>query len=212
MYLVFVSKDDWFKSHPGLKEKFEDTFKAICAGAQAQAKALATQVSNRTGKNIDLQISGQLLEQALIDAFDDLLRLTNYHPTDAPNPIKEMAYIAYWFLRRKPLQVVPEDIISNISLSDTARSRLLFVNEEFCVTLLLNAAFEGRRKVCPYTDIHKTAEKQRKYFQQFLLYYLAYRVDSPKSLEAIMLSCTIHPIWEVAPIIWSDLKPLTSNS
>ena len=31
-------------------------------------------------------------------------------------------------------------------------------------------------------------------------------MDSPKSLEAIMLGCTIHPVWEVNPVIWDNPK------
>lgn len=54
--------------------------------------------------------------------------------------------------------------------------------------------------------IHDEAEKQMRYFKRFLLYYLVYRLKSPKELEAMMLGCTIYPIWEVDPIIWMDIE------
>lgn len=145
-----------------------------------------------------------MLKQTLIDAFDDLLRLKNYHPTTDPNPIKEMSYIVYWLLRHKPITLMTEEIVLNEKLKDIARARYLFINENFGVKLLMNAAFEGRREKSVCKNMQVFANKQLKYFQRFLLYYLVYRLDSPKSIEAILLGCTIHPIWEVNHIIWKD--------
>ena len=163
-------------------------------------------VKEKTNTSIKVEISEQLLKQALIDTFDDLLRLTNYHPTKEPNPIKEMAYIVYWLIRRKPIRLVSEDIIMDARLSDMARTRFLFINEEFGVKLLMNAAFIGKKEKGVCEHIRDEAEKQLKYYKRFLLYYLVYRMDSAKSLEAMLLGCTIHPIWVVDPVIWSDPK------
>lgn len=48
---------------------------------------MKTLAEEKTQQEVEILISEQLLKQSLIDAFDDLLRLTNYHPTDVPNPM-----------------------------------------------------------------------------------------------------------------------------
>lgn len=204
MHIVFKRVDKWFEQNPGLKEKFQYTYKTIYTAAHEYAVQMNKMAEARTSKSVEIVISEQLLKQSLIDAFDDLLRLKNYHPTDEPNPIKEMAYIVYWLLKHKPIHLISEDIVLNEQLSDIARTRFLFINEEFGVKLLLNSAFEGRQPKEQCSHMHEEASKQLKYFKHFLLYYLIYRLDSPKSLEATMLGCTIHPVWKVNPVIWSD--------
>ncbi len=158
----------------------------------------------KSGEIASISISEILLKQALIDAFDDLSRLINYHPTKKPNPIKEMSYIAYWLVRHKPIRLENEDIICNEKLSDIARMRFLFLNEEFCVKLLMNSAFEGKKERHASCSMIDAGERQLRYYKRYLLYYLVYRLDSPKSLEAMILGCTIHPAWEVDPVIWSN--------
>lgn len=147
-----------------------------------------------------------LLKQALIDAFDDLMRLKEYHLTTNPNRLKEMSYIVFWLLRRKPITLDPETIVSNSKLSDLLRVRLLFINESFCINLLLGATFPGPvpRENC--TLCVEEGNRQLNYFKKFLLYYLVYRADSPKSIEAILMGTTIFPIWDVDPIIWSPQR------
>lgn len=203
MYLVFKSLDEWFASNQ-LQYKFQDTYGTIYSAAKDFASHMNNMVQEKIAMTAKISISEILLKQALIDAFDDLSRLTNYHPTKNPNPIKEMSYITYWLVRHKSIRLDNEDIISNEKLLDIARMRLLFLNEEFGVKLLMNSAFEGKEEnsiSCPMIDEGK---RQLKYFKRYLLYYLVYRLDSPKSLEAMILGCTIHPAWKVDPIIWSD--------
>ncbi len=203
MYLVFKDIDEWFASNQ-LKSKFQDTYNTIYSAAHEFALHMNDMMQKKVAGTANISISEILLKQALIDAFDDLSRLTNYHPTKNPNPIKEMSYIAYWLVHHKPIRLVNEDIISSDNLSDIARMRLLFINEEFCVKLLMNSAFEGKEEKgisCPMVEEGK---KQLMYYKRYLLYYLVYRLDSPKSLEAMILGCTIHPVWKVNPIIWSD--------
>lgn len=206
MHIVFKKVDEWFKKDSDLKQKFQDTYKMIYVSAHKYAIHMEEVAQDKAGVSIKIEISEQLLRQALIDAFDDLLRLTNYHPTKEPNPIKEMAYIVYWLMRRKPIRLVSEDIVMSEKLSDMARTRFLFINEEFGVKLLINAAFIGKKEKRVCAHVHNEAERQLKYYKRFLLYYLVYRMDSAKSLEAMMLGCTIHPIWEVDSVIWSDPK------
>lgn len=203
MYLVFKHINDWFAQNEGLEKKFQSTYGFILLSARDYANQIARMVKEKIGIDVQIEISELLLKQAIIDALDDLLRLKNYHPTDEPNPIKEMSYIVYWLIKRDPIRLVSEDVITDKGLSDIAQKRLLFINEEFGVKLLMNAAFAGRQEKEECSHVYEQANKQLKYFKRFLLYYLVYRIDSPKSLEAILLGCTIHPVWKVDPVIWS---------
>lgn len=206
MHIVFKKIDEWFEKDPDLMQEFQDTYKTIYVSAKNYAVRMNEMAQEKAGVTVKIEISEQLLKQSLIDAFDDLLRLTDYHPTKYPNPIKKMSYIVYWLMRHKPIRLVSEEIVTNEKLSDMARTRFLFINEEFGVKLLINSAFIGKKEKQVCEHIHDEAEKQLKYYKRFLLYYLVYRMDSPKALEAMILGCTIHPIWEVDPIIWSDPK------
>ena len=205
MHVVFKSIDKWFDKKPDLKTKFEETYKTIYISAKEYAVHMNKMSESKASVSVKIEISEQLLKQSLIDAYDDLMRLTNYHPTKEPNPIKEMSYIVFWLLKHKPIRLVTEEIVLNTKLSDIARMRFLFINEEFGVNLLINSAFAGKQERSTCSHIRDEAEKQLKYFKRFLLYYLVYRMDTPKALEAILLGCTLHPIWEVNPIIWSDM-------
>lgn len=206
MHIVFKEIDEWLEKEPDLKEKFKHTYQIIYIAAKEYAVSMDKYAQKKAEMSVKIEISEQLLKQALIDAFDDLLRLINYHPTKTPNPIKEMSYIVFWLIRKKPIRLVSEDIVTNSNLSNIARAKFLFINEEFGVKLLINAAFAGKRKKEECSFIHDEAQKQLKYYKRFLLYYLVYRMDSPKALEAMVLGCTIHPIWEVDPVIWSEPK------
>ena len=106
VHIVFKSADKWFEEHKDLKSKFEKTNKSLFTTANGFAAKLDKKVYDTLSEHAEIKISEILLRQALIDAFDDLIRLTNYHPTKEPNPIKEMSYIAYWLVRHKPISLL----------------------------------------------------------------------------------------------------------
>lgn len=213
MYVVFKNIDEWFEKDPSLKKEFTNTYKIILRFVQENAISMNKMAEEKAEQSIKIEVSEQLLKQSLIDAYDDLFRLTNYHPTDTPNPIKNMAYIVYWMVRRKPIRLVTEDIVTSKKLTDMAKARFLFINEYIGVKLLVSAAFKGKIEKDVFKEenlqeIRAEAEKQLKYYQRFLLYYLVYRLQSPKELEAMVLGCTIYPIWEVDPVIWINAESL----
>ena len=98
MHIVFKKIDKWFEKSPGLKEDFQNTYDTIYEAAHKFAQKMNDMAKEKADVNVKIVISEQLLKQSLIDAFDDLSRLTDYHPTKEPNPIKKAAYIVFWFL------------------------------------------------------------------------------------------------------------------
>lgn len=193
------------------KEKFWKTYNFLIETAKRNEVALSKFIKDTTGEEFHYAISEQLLLQLLIDAYDDLMRLTEYHPTENPNSLKEMAYIVYWLIRRKPLVITEsyEDVINieNKNFTEMGRMHILFINEYFATTLLYNSVFRGK---IPKKDVSEKeleiADEQLEIFSGFLFYSLVYRVDSPKYLEAMSLACTIYPAWEVDPKIWQKVK------
>lgn len=205
------NKDKAEDSVNSFKEKFWHTYDFLQKVAKMCDTELSKSVERTTGMKFHCAISEQLLLQTLIDAYDDLMRLTEYHPTQNPNSIKEMAYIAYWFIRRKPL-IVPgeyEDIVNteNKNLTEMTRMHILFINEYFATILLYYSIFRNKK---PRKGVNEeeiaSAEEQLDIFSGFLFYSLVYRVGSPKYLEAMSLACTIYPAWEVDPQIWQKVK------
>lgn len=203
MYIVFKGLEEWFANNPGLEERFKNTETVILAAIREYTSNLRSDIEKRTGIKIKVKISEVLLKQALIDAYDDLKRLTNYHFTDNPNPIKEMSYIVFWLIKRKAIVLTTEDIVYDARLSEMAKVKMIFLNEAFCVNLLIGAAFPNQVKRKDWGDLINNGIGQLKYYKRYLLYYLVYRMDSPKSLEAEALALTVDPSYEVDTIIWN---------
>lgn len=206
MNLVFKPMDVWYDSlGKELQEEFDKNLKYLVRVAKSWEREINRYCKENMVEEVKVNLNLQVMRQALIDAFDDLNRLKEYHDTKYPNPIKIMAYYVYWIVKRKPITIINEDILLDARLSGTKKSKLLFCNEHYCIQLILDAIFPRLSKNCANKKIHTYAEAQLIKFKRYMLYYLTYRLESPKSLEAIMLSATMHPIWQVEKIIWEKL-------
>lgn len=130
MHIVFRNMDEWYKKDPDLKAKFQDTFKYISSAAKEYGETINNQqVLRAQNISIQLRLSGMLLKQSLIDAYDDLMRLKDYHLTTDPSPLKEMSYIVFWLLRHKPITLESdEDIINNVAISEMVRTSIFLFN------------------------------------------------------------------------------------
>lgn len=120
-----------------------------------------------------VSIAESVLNQAVIDYFADIHRLKNFHHIEVINYLKIHAYTAYWILRRKPLQIVNDDI-QDVELA--------FVNERFISSYLLQYLRGDFSTVI-------IAESERLAYFEFvknLEYYLRYRVVTPQMLETML--------------------------
>lgn len=224
LYIVFKNMEQFFtragekfsnKNTPeerkkDFEDKFWNTYSFVIKSAKKTNDQLTNWVKKELHQDIQIGISEQLLKQALVDAYDDLLRLSDYHPTKTPNPIKEMAYVSFWLIKRKPLILFgeSEDIINieDAKFTNMGRMHILFINEFFASYLLLNAAFRKKKLLDVCEHKHEEAKRQLEVFQNFLFYTLVYRVESPKYLEAMIFACTLHPVWEVDPVVWNQMN------
>lgn len=126
---------------------------------------------NATGLQEKATINQMLVGYALLNYFEDIARLKEFHHVGHVNNIKIVAYTAYWLLRAKPIQINEVD------------KTLAYVNERFILSFILN--FLERQ------DCGKILERKNaglKAFKETLFYYLKYRSLSAQVLEMVIIS------------------------
>jgi len=177
------------------KEGFTELYiKDIRKGLLEYAKVFFEEISNDIKIPVDLMINEDLLDQVIIDTIEDLKRIVNFHPTKKPNLIKVVSYTTYWWLRRRPLIV--KDSIDKLGISQENKMKLIFVNEHFLAPYIEQRIFNFDKgsEICNNKKHRAKFEEQWKYARKYMLYFLGYRADSPKSIEAFILASTLHPI------------------
>lgn len=111
-----------------------------------------------------------VVNQLVIDYFTDIFRLKEFHHIDLANYVKITAYMAYWTVRRKPLQIIkddPEDI------------ELAFCNENFVLSYILRFLQQPETKVLDSDGAYYE-------FVSTLSYALRYRTLTPQMLELMI--------------------------
>ncbi len=172
-------------------------------------KRVAEVTEQEIGSDITIDYDETIISQILIDAIEDLKRIQDFHPVKNVNAIKEAAYIGFWWIRRKPVFV--NGRIGDIEVDSATenenniiKAHLLFINE-FCVSrYVLPKIFCLDKEIdhCA-SAANKSAWAKAK---ENLIYFLAYRADSPKSIEALLTSYTLHPLWDQKQDFWIDSK------
>jgi len=118
----------------------------------------------------DVKINGRMLKKAVVDYFCDIVRIKEFHNISNINKEKIYGYMAYWLLRRKPIQ-----IISNFNGCE-------YINELFITFYLTSLITRARRIDNHKKNNHSTFGE----FQALLNYNLKYRPISQQSLELMI--------------------------
>lgn len=121
-----------------------------------------------------VSISRSVLKHVLVDYFVDIARLKDFSNISRANDSKIYAYICFWLLRHKPLQ---------INQQSDAQS-LVFVNEEFVAHLLRSYLFSTPDNIPVMNNKREEVDS----FTSTLLYYFKYREYSAKNIEIIILA------------------------
>lgn len=122
-----------------------------------------------------LQINERALMHSILEYFEDIWKVKTAHVLDHANTPKVYAYMAYWFLRRHPIQTLA---------GDNTDDDLVFVNEKFILSLLMSFLTQGS-EAKPLTDGDLDAYVA---FANSFYYYLKFRRLDPQSIEMILLS------------------------
>lgn len=137
-------------------------------------------------------VNTTILGYTLIDYFVDIKRLEDFHQIKNGNSIKIIAYMAYWLLRRQPIQVSEPD------------SDLLYLNELFVYMFVLDALC-----VEELGNIIQREESGLESFKSTFLYFLKFRYYNPQALEMIIMAFMAGQIYQESKKDISDF--LTEN-
>lgn len=116
-----------------------------------------------------VMVDQELLKTAIYDYFVDIARVKDFQQIPRANPEKVSGYMAYWLLKRKPMQVT----------RPFPGSR--FINELFVTTFLVTSILA--EKNLKSTQCEKTIFNK---FQSLLFYHLKYRSITQQSLELMI--------------------------
>lgn len=134
-----------------------------------------------------------ILGYALVDYFEDIRRLKDFHHIPHINSIKLVAYMAYWLLRRKPLQVVDGE------------KELLYVNERFVLAYVLEFLNDGQ------IHILERDNDGLKAFTESLFYYFKYRQFNAQAIEMIILGFFAGQIYQSKDVDISGELPVSEH-
>ena len=119
----------------------------------------------------DVYISEDILNHIIIDYFVDIYRLKEFQDIEKVHDSKIYAYLIFWTLRHKPLQIKRENA-----------EKFVFVNEMFSAELLKSYLYSELKNV----SLVKKEDIDN--FNETLLYYFKYRDYSAKSIEILILA------------------------
>lgn len=168
----FIRADDILNNFAQKNSKFEDRYTSMLEDINAFNKAL--EYSDR------VEVDRLALGYALLDYFEDIKRLKQFHHLDHVNSTKIVSHTAYWLLRRKPIQVLKPD------------KDLLYVNERFVLAYILNFLSGEDSGVSILTANRAGLDS----FADLLFYFLKYRINSPESLELAIASFFAGQIYQ----------------
>ncbi len=111
-----------------------------------------------------------VLEDAVTDYFADIARLKEFQDIEHINKNKITAYISFWLLKRKPIQIICDECKDY---------NLIYPNEEFVTTLIIKDYL-----VYDYELLRGLYEVQE--LSKLILYFLKYRLTTSQSLELFL--------------------------
>lgn len=118
-----------------------------------------------------IKLNKLLLLHVVMDYFTDIMRLEEFHPVELANKYKIVAYELFWWLRRKPIQIL-----------DDTDPEAVFINEKFAVSFIIGL-FDA--------DLRSNLNESEKYIDSFhnsLYYYFKYRHFTAQDIEMILLA------------------------
>ena len=121
-----------------------------------------------------VKCNNRILYHVLLDYYADITRLKEFHSIKHTKTDKVVAYLIFWFLRRKPIQLN----------QDSKDERDIFVNERFACNFLLAECLLENQNVQLTPDL---ADKLDKYID-LILYYFKYRQYNPQVIELMIES------------------------
>lgn len=153
------------------ENKGEDIIKARYVSMEK--RALAFLAESKLENSVYLHHG--ILNIVMLDYFADIARLKDFEDgLERTNKNKITAYMSYWWLRRKPLQVIQE-VDAEYQNKD-----IPYINEKFIATLI------AKDFMYQLNNTYFTS-KQCKECINHLFYHLKYRIYTAQTLELFLM-------------------------
>lgn len=169
-------------------DKFKQRYKTLLEGMEAYITG--------SGYGEKLLVNPSVLAAALRDYFIDINRLKELHDVSHVNSIKIVAYVSYWLLKRKPIQILDVD------------RELIYANERFVFSYIMDFL---NKNIEPSDDLYSSTKKGIHAFRETLFYFLKYRCNDPSSLEFVITSFFAGQIYQNEDDISDKLSSKYSN-
>ncbi|MCL2796850.1 MAG: hypothetical protein FWD58_02185 [Firmicutes bacterium] len=160
---------EFFEEHPGIEKRALERFDSLLTETKAAIEALGYKL------NEDVRVDAALMWQSILDYFVDTYKLKTFEGIERTNNQKVYSYSLFWFLRRKPIQ-----ILKNVEDAE-------FINERvgahiFVAKLLKRISFPVTAEV----KNEDAAMEAMKPFMNNVLYNFKYRIYTQQSLELMV--------------------------
>ncbi len=161
-----------------LLDKYTKVMKERCDHLEQRAKEF---IKNK-GYLDCVILNHSMLNIMVIDYFADIDRLKEFHGIEHANKNKITAYTVYWWLRRRPLQVIvdKENTIENAEENE----KFVYINEEFAASLIMKDIFNIDKEVIKNSKICK------KYIEH-IFYYMKYRMIDAQAIEWLLATADV---------------------
>lgn len=117
-------------------------------------------------------VSDRLVTHVVMDYFTDIERLKKFHSIERTNRFKILAYELYWWLKRKPIQIIGD-----------CTEDLVFVNEKFATSLIIDFFSKELQAIKP-----GEGKQSINSFIDTLYYYFKYRHYTAQDIEIMLLA------------------------
>lgn len=130
-----------------------------------------------------------------MDYFVDTLRIKEFHRIERTNVYKRIAYMVYWIMKRKPIQILPKsnDVPFNI-------------NEKFATMYLVNEMLVNYSDTMKKENWEKSwaeiPQTRKNNFFRNWEYFLTYRNFNAQNLEIALMN------FEMGINIGENIKPI----
>jgi hypothetical protein len=219
---VFTASKVWqWNEH--LLASYEEVFKCMKARIDSSS-------------SISFFLDRALVEEAVADAIIGMKKVVDSrsHTIESPNAFKIASYLAYWWLRHKPVSIhYPVTCeLDDVRIIDNGYKnpadeqkktvwRLKHINELVAVQIVVSYIFRFDKVLCGEKECKKVKKTDENFcFSDFdemkseilqkLTYYFAYRAIAPKIIEHILEGYTLHPAWGLTGKLWAHTGEKTT--
>lgn len=125
----------------------------------------------------EIQCNERILYQIVLDYFSDIFRLKEFHNIKHTMTVKNISYLMFWFLKRKPIQINP----------GCEEEMDIFVNERFACYMIINEClFKNAQGM--HVKLDETGKQQFEKYVNLMMYYFKYRQTNPQVIELMIES------------------------